>query len=103
MSRYETQEPLDDPAEEYLLGARNVDTALGDAQAQTSASGRSPKFQVFYHAYNELYKRSCELLRFAQSRVSDSSTGLLGSVADEIRNQSGCLAMFDEYLKNVWV
>lgn len=103
MSLYETQEPLDDPADEFLPGARNVDTARGDAQAQPSASGSSPKFHVFYHAYKELYKRSCELLKFAQSRVSDSNTGLLGSVADEIRNQSGCLTMFDEYLKNVWV
>lgn len=104
MSLYETQEPLEDDIQEHALGfARHVDIAQADAAAQPSVTGSSPNFHVFYHAYNELYRRSCELLQFAQSRGINDGAGLIGSVTDELQNQKSCLSAFDDYLKNVWV
>lgn len=101
MSLYETQEPLDESQQEQL--SRSVDDLQGEVPAQTVATGSSPKFHVFYHCYRELYRRSCDLLQYARNQVSDIGTETLDSISDELQNQKACLAMFDEYLKNVWV
>lgn len=102
---YETQEPWDLGAD-IRCGRAAATGPLKSSRAtlkQELHSGESPKFHAFYHAYNELYKRSYELLHFAQTRLGNNDNGLLGSLTDELKNQKECLAMFDEYLKNVWV